>query len=396
MAAIAHSDPYAIFLRKIGYSVGLERTLERFGDLQNLYLETGDVTLASWKELVGPDTGWKLKTDNIADVFYSLGLIHRTLGDVLVLENLDAAAIATKLVDDRQLAQKARSFIFLWAVLINDGEIFTNLLLSDFEKNRIKDKLSATISHKRQVLAESMPGRDAMKRVAQVVTIERQEKNKGSAGTRQSVSSLQRTQPLENDRKLYSRNFVKEGIEFSDDYFRKVPPRRKDWARTLGLWSDESGVTELGCNFKDSLKSSGYIGDCNFFTFWPMDYELVRSGFKPNLLNGAKTLWEALVDFGRAYADLNVKPFAASDTDKLVDELEDMMRVYRSLHARKSMLRREMAITIAYPAIVAIACAKREPVIDLPRALDVERKSEKRRLIFRRSRNTGGALSVKR
>jgi len=35
MAATAHSDPYGVFLRKIGYSVGLERTLERFGDLQD-------------------------------------------------------------------------------------------------------------------------------------------------------------------------------------------------------------------------------------------------------------------------------------------------------------------------------------------------------------------------
>ena len=33
MAATAHSDPYAILLRKIGYSAGLEDTAKRVKDL---------------------------------------------------------------------------------------------------------------------------------------------------------------------------------------------------------------------------------------------------------------------------------------------------------------------------------------------------------------------------
>lgn len=395
MAATAHSDPYSIFLRKIGYSVGLERTLERFGDLQEMYSENGDVTLASWSELVGPDTGWQLKTDNIADVFYSLGLIHRTSGDVLILENLDAAAIAAKLISNQEEVQAARSFIFLWAILENDGEIFMNLLLADFDDERIKDKLTALIQHKREILASAMPGRDAIKRVARIVSIERQERNKGSAGTGKSVASIKRTEPLERDKRLDAETAMKEAVELSDDYFRKVPPRRKDWARALGLWEDGVGLTSLGHRFVESLTSSGYITQDGIFVFWPMDYELVRSGFKSNLLSGTKTLWQTLLDIGEAFSGLRVKRFEASDVDKFVMQLQDMMQVYRSLHARKSMLRREMAITVAYPAMIGMACGQQDEVLDLPQALDAERKGDKRRIVLRRSRNTGGALSVK-
>ena len=395
MAATAHSDPYAIFMRKIGYSVGLERTLERFCDLQELYVSSRDVTLASWKELVRSKPGWKLETDNIADVFFALGLIHRTPGDLLVLENLDAVAIAASLLNDEKEKQTARLVVFLWALLVNDGEIFVNMLLARFEEEPIKEKLSAMIGYKRKVLANAMPGKDAMKRIARVVTIERQEKNKGSAGLGQSVASLKRTEPLQTERSLASEHAITRALEFSDDYFRKVPPRRKDWARTLGLWSDDAGLTTQGYGFIALLKSAGYIGDEDFFIFWPMDYELIRSGFKPNLLGGTKTLWETLIDFANAYAGVRVKPFEESDTDTLVDQLDSMMKVYRSLHVRKSMLRRELAITVAYPVSVAIAGAKKDLVVDFPRALDVEQKGAQRRITFRRSRNIGGALSVK-
>ena len=52
MAATAHSDPYAIFLRKIGYSVGLEFTAERVDGLVARYLQDRDLTVGGWNELV--------------------------------------------------------------------------------------------------------------------------------------------------------------------------------------------------------------------------------------------------------------------------------------------------------------------------------------------------------
>lgn len=403
MAATVHSDRYGIFLRKIGYSVGLEFTLKRVNFLTSRYLKNRDISLATWRELVLGDEkegnfGRKQESaiKNMADFFSSLQLIQRTEGDILVLENLDAIAIATESLSDLEKRLIAQDFIFLWAILVNDGEIFVNFLLSDFEETRIQGTLSKMIIYKRHTLIKAMPGKDIEKIVSRVVNIERQKKNKGGAGLGQSIESLRRTEPLEGSKKISSNSSVDEIIDISDDYLKKVSQTRKDWAKSLGLWSNETGLTELGKHFKETLISLKYIIDGEFFVFQPMDFELIRSGFKENLLGETKSLWETLIDFGQAYSRRDVKNFEHPDSNELVSQLDSMMRIYRSLHVRKSMLRREMAITVAFPAIVAIACAKREPIIDVPATLDFEQKGGQRRIVFRRSRNTGGALSVRR
>ncbi len=396
MAATAHSNPYSIFMRKIGYSVGLERTLERTGDLEAMYTENRDVTASIWKELVSGSKHWALKSDNITDVFHSLRLIQRTAGDVLVLENLDAMAIASALLKNVQERDAARSFLMLWAILVNDGEIFINLLLAGFEEEQIEETLRTMILRKRRALSEVLSGKESVQRINRIITIERQEKNKGSAGFGQSIASLKRTEPLQPERTSTGDAVESDASGISKDYFRKVPPRRKDWARSLDLWENETGLTQRGKDFIEGLTRTGYINE-GLFTYWPMDYELVRAGFRPNLLGrDAKSLWNCLIDFGSAYAGLQVKVPLADDADSAIELIDKMLDVFRTLHVRKAMLRREMPITVAYPAAVACACATRQPVLDLPAAIEAEQKGERRRLAFRQSRNTGGTLSLKR
>ncbi|WP_186389151.1 hypothetical protein [Stappia sp. TSB10P1A] len=403
MAATAHSDPYSIFLRKIGYSVGLEYTAERLEDLNSVYLQDRDVTAASWHDLVTGskyEGGWgrdKSAEKHIGDFFHSLRLIHRTSGDVLALENLDAMAIASELLDNDKEKRAARDFLFLWAILTNDGEIFVNLLLAGFKEQSIKETLTAMMQKKRADAAEIFKGRANAQRINRVITIERQEKNKGSAGTGQSVTSLRRTEPLKPERASGSGTDEDDGIEFSEDYFRKVPPRRRDWAISLGLWDEEKGLTQRGGDFLDGLRQSGYIDGKDCFTYWPMDYELMRSGFRPDLFGEAtKSLWDCLVDFAGAYASLRVKPRTDGDPDAVVKLIGNMMEVFRSLHVRKAMLRRELPITIAYPSAIALSCARGDAVLDLPATILAEQKGDHRRVAFRQSRHTGGALSMKR
>ena len=404
MAATAHSDPYAVFLRKIGYSVGLEFTAERVDGLIARYLQDRDLTVGGWNELVTgrrEDGNWgrdKSAEKHIADFLHSLRLIQRTAGDVLVLENLDAMAIATSMLKDKANRHAARDFLLLWSILVNDGEIFVNLLLAGFQEQRIKDTLRAMMLQKRRDLLKLMSGKVSARRINRVISIERQEKNRGSAGATRSVSSLRRTEPLQVERGSRRTANEDEWNEPSDDYFRKVPPRRRDWACSLGLWDGEQGlVSQLGHVFVDRLRETGYIDAHDRFTFWPMSYELVRSGLRPDLL-GEKTrsLWTSLVDFGEAYAGLRVKAPAEGDPVAALSLIEEMMTVFRSLHVRKAMLRRELPVTVAYPAAVALACATETPVLDLPAVVAREQKGEVRRLAFRQSRNTGGTLSVKR
>lgn len=397
MAATAHSDPYAIFMRKIGYSVGLESTLERMSHLEEMYTRDRDITLPTWNELVSGSEHWNLKSDNIADVFYSLRLIQRIPGDILILENLDALAITNTLLKEAQQRDTARAFLMLWAILVNDGEIFVNFLLAGFEEEQIKRTLRAMILHKRAMLSAVFGEKESTKRISRIITIERQEGNKGSAGAGQSVSSLKRTIPLQAKKMRGIDATEPDAIEFSEDYFRKVPPRRRDWARSLGLWENKNGLTQRGKEFITRLTETGYINEKGLFIYWPMDFELVRAGFRPDLLGECtKSLWDCLVDFGYAYANLYISPNSSSDADDAVALIREMIEVFRKHHARKAMLRREIPITVAYTAAVACACAMEKPILDLPTAIAAEQKGEKRRLAFRQSRNTGGALSLKR
>ena len=404
MAATAHSDPYAIFLRKIGYSVGLEFTAERVEGLVSRYLQERDLTVGGWHQLVSgskEEGNWardKSAEKHIADFLYSLRLVQRTAGDVLILENLDAIAITSSILKNASEREAARGFLLLWGILVNDGEIFVNLLLAGFQEQQIKDTLTAMMGQKRTDLSAILAGKVSAKRINRVITIERQSQNKGSAGAGQSVTSLRRTEPLQVEH-TFGR-LVKEdnAIEFSDDYFRKVPPRRRDWASSLGLWDDEKpSLTQLGHEFVDGLRETGYIDAHDRFTFWPMNYELVRSGFRPDLFGEeTKSLWACLVDFAGAYAGLRVKAATEGDSDTAVSLIGNMIEVFRSLHIRKAMLRRELPITVAYPAAIAMACAEGKPVLDLPVAIAEEQKGEERRLGFRQSRHTGGTLSVRR
>ena len=385
-------------MRKIGYSVGLEHTLERVEDLERLYVSTKDLTAPRWKELVTSRSSWKLKShENITDVFYSLRFIQKALGDILVLENLDATAITRILLKSEDERDRARAFLLLWAILTNDGEIFVNLLLARFQEKAIRERLSAVIAKKRCVLSKVLPGKDSVKRIYRTITIERQESNMGSAGGKRSLISLRRREPLQKLMSLAKRNkFDPEKVEFSEDYFRKVPPRRKDWARSLQLWDDEYGLTTKGGAFVAGLKRAGYIDEEDLFVFWPMDYELMRAGFRPNLLQSVKGLWECLVDFAEAYASVNVGPVLAEDVDYVVELIKEIVRVFRSLHTRKSMLRRELPITVAYPVLVALAVARQKSLKNVPAALKAEQNGDQRRIAFRHSRNTGGALSFNR
>ena len=396
MAATVHADPYAIFMRKIGYSVGLESTFDRVNDLVATYIRDRDVSLASWRELVSSPDHWNLKTKNIADVFYSLRLIHHTAGDVLVLENLDAMAIASALLGHPSKDSEARAFLMLWAILVNDGEIFVNLLLAGFEHRRIEEVLTTMMRRKRAALANFLTGKQSIARINRIINIDRQLSNRGSAGAGRSVASLKRTEPLRSPRSGFRLGARTDEIVFSDDYFRKVPPKRRDWARALGLWDGEAGLTQRGKDFISGLTASGYVDAHGGFTFWPMDHELRRSGFHLDQVPGTpKSLWETLFDFAAAYSGLTLRETTARDPGDAVALVSEIMSIYRSLHVRKGMLRRELPILVAYPVAVACAAATRAPIINMPDAIAAEQRGNHRRIAFRRSRNMGGALTVK-
>ena len=399
MAATTRADPYAIFMRKVGYTVGLERTLERVTDLERAYVTNRDLTWADWRALVHEAEHWNLQSDHIGAVFRVMGFVQRTAGELFVLDNLDAMAIACELAATESERERIRRFIFLWALLLSDGELFVNMLLAEFDEARIGEFMRKVLTHKRRVLRERLPDPGSARRVARVVRIARQVGNPGSKGKQDLRSGGTRTEPLEAEfrRKLARAGSVEIPVlAFSEDYFRKVPPRRKDWARSLELWSDAVGLTELGRRFRDGLADRGYLVDGRYFVFWPMRHELIREGFAPNLLGPAgRELWPTLLDFAGAYSELDLSPQEPPDREHAVELLRTMMRTFRSLHTAKVLLRQELGLTVAYPATVALAYGRGQRLVDLPRIIRAEQREPRRRIILRASRSTGSALSVR-
>ena len=389
------TDSDGIFFRRIGYSVGLEETAARVRELEALYLSKRDVTIGMWDHLVHSAEGWGLKSGHIADVFRSLGLVWRTGSDLVILENLDAMAISSELSEGGEAAERGRSFLLLWAILANDGEVFVNLLMAGFDRESCRQRLTLLVQEKRRFLSETIPGARAAERFLRAVSIERQASNPGSAGRRgRAVFPGGGRTPIVAGRSRVSQTESYSG-EISDDYLRKVPGRRMAWACSLGLWEDRGGITRRGESFIEGLTRSGYIGADGIFVLWPMEYELVRSRLRPDLLGETKGLWERVVDAGRAYAALDVAEPTGENGDRGVAALAEMMRVYRGLNSRKALLRQEMPVTIAFPAICALAIGRREPVLDFPHFLGRERMGRERRIAVRPSRYSGQSLSLR-
>jgi hypothetical protein len=401
MAATALFDPFSIFFRKIGYSVGLESTLTRIADLESQYLADRDLTATSWKKL--RLATWQLSTDNIADVFESLGYIAKSNGDVLVCDNLDATALAHVLSSDLGCdGLVGRQFILLLAILLNDGEIFLNQLSAGFSEEKIKQRLVAVINHKREILFGCFPSVAQRARICRAVTIERQLTNRGSKGGDSGRHGLLRTTPLAGNRRTTPLdNAPRPEIAvnspdelFSEDYFRKVPPRRKDWAKSLGLWDTENGLTSSGERLLTVLQEKGYAISPGTFVLWPLDHELMRAGFPAGLVSGSRTMWQFVTDALSAYQGLTVKPAGARDAAAMVRFLQRAMEVYRGLHVRKCMLRRELPLTVAYPVAAAVAASQNCAILDYEELIQREQKAKSPRVELRRSRRAGGAITV--
>ncbi len=389
------TDPCGIFFRRIGYSVGLEETAARVRQLEALYLSKRDVTIGMWDHLVHSAECWGLKSSHIADVFRSLGLVWRTGSDLLILENLDAMAISSALSDNDEAAERGRFFLLLWAILVNDGEIFVNLLIAGFDRESCRQRLTLLVQKKRRFLSERIHGLRAAGRCLRAVSIERQAGNPGSTGRRrQAVLPGRGRMPVAVGGTLVPQ-VEPQSVEISDDYLRKVPGRRMAWACSLGLWEDGRGITRRGESFIESLTRRGYIGSDGIFVFWPMEYELVRSQFRPDLLGATRGLWEGVLDVASAYATLEVAEPTGEDGDRGVAALAEMMRVYQGLNSRKALLRREMPVTITFPAICALAIGRREAVLDVPDFLRRERMGRERRVAVRASRYSGQSLSLR-
>jgi len=400
MVATVQPDPYRFLMRRIGYSVGLENTLERLQDLAELYAAKGDVTCAAWDMLKRERWGLGRKAkgkdwseDHIGDVFHSLGIMSSSRNSIHILPTLDELGLIYKI--DRENFKKASSYIFAKQVLLSDGDVFLNCVAAESDKTKTKRLLKNMVEDKRRAVKNAIKNPDLRERLHHIISIETQRKNHGSAGNSRNLSSI-RSEPL-MDRSIPLRASAEQKApEISNDYMKKVPPKRRLWADSLGLYcNNEGSLTSDGNRFLNSLMDFGFCTSSGSYSVWPLKHELGQMGIKAeNLGAPGFNMWEFLWNVWVALSGEKNSRQPGADTDvEMLSFIGEIFSAYRDLNVRRTILRKEIPVQIIYSVHLAISYARKE----LPMLLGpwVDRNIVPDKLILRKSRNFEAALSLR-
>lgn len=385
----ADAEQFQVFMRKIGYSVGLESTLSRVSDLCDTYISEGTITLQAWRDLV---KSWGIKNDNIGDFFNSLNLIKRTKTRLDILPGLDLCALARRADPSNRILSGAVLLLLMEA----DGEIFLNALAGGFEDDALVRRLTTLVHYKRGVLFKIYRAPEIQTQLARIVGIDRQATNIGGAGQAKGLSASKRTERLENRRESL-RGPALPDVEISPDYLRKVLPRRRDWAVTIGLWDGEAGqLTENGERLLKALDEAGMITKSGEVVLWPFSHEVSRLRINPTLFETRiSEYWDlvriALIGIGGQESD----GFNEVEREMFIAAVGDQVRAYRALNRPKAMLRRELPLTIAYFTTAAAYVVGSALIPDIPALIQAERERDDSPLEIRTSRNSIGTLVVR-
>jgi hypothetical protein len=390
MVATVLRDPFASLIRKIGYSVGLENTRERLGDLVELYVADRQITTSSWLELVTEK--WNIKPKNIADVFASLNVLSVHQGAVDVLFGLDGLGVTRLLLGEAAFPEAADA-IFCLLLIAADADVFLNCLAVDFEPERVREILLKMIASKRELAHEAIRLSGLREKVDRVINIEAQRTNRGSSSSGKGVNLLTRTQPLTDTPGPLARQTDAEPT-ISDDYLRKVPPKRRDWARSIGLFG-RAEKKSRGDRLLHELNAKGVRNGDGSYGFWPFEPELMALHLTPSTAPWPTVTFEELCQIvERVFAPSAEHSPVASD-DIQFEMFSAAFTEYKSLNVPKAALRGELPLRVAW--LFQLGWNVTQPTrLSLARLLDEDQMSLRHRVETRSSRSHEGALIVRR
>jgi len=361
MVGIAQPDNFSIFIRKIGYSVGLENTLERFSDFCHQYISVPQIKQKDWLELV--HNKWNLKTNNIADVFSSLGIVEVTQQGVFAGPIGEAGAICLKVLTGADEQRRAMKHLLALAILLSDGDIFLNCLAAQFRTENVRDSLRKMVIGKRQQLFEVFRTQAEKEAIAAAITIERQKTNKGGA-SKGGLNAL-RTGGLNSGLGKLGLPQPKDVFQMdppSSDYLRHVLPARREWARTLGLVgeSKDGGVTELGWQWLQVFGDAGFALPSGEYSLRPTRFELekARLGSMPLLAEYAPSTWSYVRNVAMALGATECAAEISSEEPKILAETtKSMFELYREFAQDRRMVRNELPLQVALSTYMALCCS---------------------------------------
>ncbi len=394
MVGTAQAADFAIFMRKIGYSVGLENLVARVGDFGRAYADRESFRYADWVRLV--HESWNLKSDNISDVFASLRIVRIVNRDPIPSPIGEALGILARRLDGEGYERAVR-FLVLLTVIAQDGDIFLNALANNFRREEFRDSLLQVIRSKREALFSVFGSYQEKEAVFRAVTIDRQRTNRGSSGGK-TLDSLAKGRPL-TDRTtglgLPQKLDLMRLDEPSDDYLDKVLVTRRGWAEALGLY--HGALTDRG------IRLLSWLRECNFgcgagpFLVWPTSFEVAKARF--DIGTFSKIPIQSTLDFMRVVAEgLCGRPATTSYSSpsgvSLVSYIAAVYDDFRSLSQNRSMIRNELPLEVLGATWYAEAESNGTSVA-LERLL-IDSTSLEGGLVIRTSQTIELAITVKR
>jgi hypothetical protein len=358
MVGTARAADLAVFIKKVGYSVGLESLQKRAFDFAKAYAGNPSLRMTTWSDLVHKK--WKLKSDHVSDVFAAFEIVRISNQEPIAGHIGEALGICARQMSDDILVEAVRYLVAL-TVIQHDGDIFLNGLQASFQKGRFVQLLMDALTWKRELLFRLFSGYPEREAIVNAIRIDRQRTNVGGAAARRGLVASHDGRPLSAridslQLGLPKRADLGRFDAPSDDYVEKVLVTRKGWAESLGLYG-ATGITAAGTAFLTSLASNGYGSHAGFMYVWPTRFEVEKARFDPSNFGdlGLRDTAELHRDILRAISDDNGKTNqAAEEAAKFVTKVFDD---FQALAVNRAMIRNELPIAVLSSVAAATAHA---------------------------------------
>jgi hypothetical protein len=362
-------------------------------DLVEAYVAKGDITYGTWTDLV--TAKWNRAIEHSGDIFGALNLLTVRQRQTYVLWGLDALALCRVMLTDDESYFRAHQYILGTLIILYDGDIFLNCIAAEGDFVRLRDLLTKMIQFKRQRLFSIYKLAEIRKQIARIINIDTQPTNRGGASAGKGLSSGRRTATLtEQGGPLTAELDLT--VKISDDYFRKVPPKRRDWAISLGFLDVAGQLNDRGKRLLGALRTAGLETDGGAYAIWPLAYELTQLNIVPSsVAEHPLNTW--------TFSALTMAAFGSDDSgaapndveNEVIGEMRELFRGYRSLNPTRAPLRSELPIPVAYLAYSGLCVAANRPRRDVPGVIEQQRTGQRRVLDYRSSKRMEGAILFK-
>jgi len=370
MVAIAPYNKFAKLSRRVGFSVGLFKTKERFLDILKIYEDKQGI---SFRDLYPVISSWVKsgdKNENLShysDVFSALNLFEFDIKRCTFSPKylLEVAYILKKLLN-KEYHSIATDLIFLLSLIRSDGDLFLNAIETSFDQENLGKELAEVAKYKFEIITRnvrSIPLKNEIFQALSYEVLKTCEKTK-----------KRKSRPVKKLSAIPDYTFNVP----SQDFLKKAVSSRKAWYNS---------IEQLHSPIRDKIlpffKSNSEYSINSNVCIWPINYELDRNKVLYDSVipsKKCKKSWEFLEDLKQA---LNEKD------EREMNELEFIEILKKCFSIKKS--KKSVTLSQELPILVFSFCFYIYCIIHKVKSLDFGKtlsslyKGEKRLISIRTS-----------